>query len=247
VLVALPGTGLSLVAASLLQRYAVELRAFEVDLADRPSLVAMAEWVAHAGLDLSLLVNNAGVDAPGTFDEAGTGRVSAVVEVNVQALTELTHLLLPVLRRRPRSAIINIASLAAFYPMPAMAVYAASKSYVLSFSLALREELRGTDVSVTAVCPGGILTNTESIARIHAQGFFGRFTARRPEQVVRAALRGARRGRPIVVPGWPNQLLRFLGGAFPKAVVARVIGGRFGKGAGAGPSAAPVDGSRSSL
>ena len=228
-ILALPGTGLPQVTASLRQRYPVDVQAFEVDLGDRARLAAFREWIERHGMEVSLLVNNAGVGSAGAFDEAGTGRVSAVVDVNVQALTQLTHLLLPTLKRQARGTVINIASLAAFTPMPSMAVYAASKSYVLSFSLALREELRGTNVAVTTVCPGGIMTNTESITRIHAQGFFGRITARTPEQVVRAALRGARRGKSVVVPGWPNRLLRLFGSTFPKSVVVRVIGGRFGR------------------
>lgn len=227
ILLALPGTGLPLVAESLRRRFGTELYAFETDLSRAEELSELAGWLARCELPIGLLVNNAGVGSTGTFDTATPGRVSAVVDVNVQALTQLTRLLLPTLAMQPRAQVLNVSSLAAYYPMPAMAVYAATKSYVLHFSLALREELRGTAVTVTALCPGGILTNAESVSAVHEQGWFGWISARTPEQVVKAALRGAGRGKATVVPGWPNALLRFFSTVAPKSLVVRVIGGRF--------------------
>src|SRR6202034_803008 len=113
---------------------------------------------------VSLLVNNAGVGDHGLFERSDWPRVKAMIDVNIESLTRLTHALLPDLVRAGRGAILNVSSIASLLPIPKMAVYAATKAYVTSFSEALRAELRGTGVSVTAVCPGPVDTEFFAVA-----------------------------------------------------------------------------------
>jgi hypothetical protein len=154
---------------------------------------------------VTLLINNAGVGDHGFFENSDWSRVEAMIDVNVKALTRLTHALVPDLVRAGRGAILNVSSIASFLPLPKMAVYAASKAYVTSFTEALRAELRETGVSVTAVCPGPV--NTEFFEIAERTGAQERMPA--PElfkvpaaQVVDDALNAVARDRARVVPGW---------------------------------------------
>jgi len=119
--------------------------------------------------------------------------------------------------------VLNVASLAAFFPMPWLPVYSSSKSFVLAFSLALREELRGTGVSVSVVCPNGIRTNRKVRDLIAKQGLAGRLTCQYPEQVARAALQGLEAGRAVIVPGAVNRFIKAASGLVPRSIAMGVI------------------------
>jgi short-subunit dehydrogenase len=188
-----------------LDRPGLTIHCHTADLADEVQIEALLAALAASGERVSLLINNAGLGDHGFFEESDWARVSAMLDVNIKALTRLTHALLPDLVRAGRGAILNVSSIASLLPLPKMAVYAASKAYVSSFSEALRGELRGTGVSVTALCPGPV--NTE---------FFD--GAERPnareampapeifkvsvEEVVGSALLAVERDRARVIPGW---------------------------------------------
>jgi uncharacterized protein len=227
ILVDLPDTGLADVGRRLNRAYRVSAECFAMDISDGAARERLRDWIRANGIDLGLLVNNAGTGCNASFASAPLAALASIVEVNVQATMQLTYLLLPELRRHPRSTIINVASLAAFYPMPAMAVYAASKSFILSFTLALRAELAGTGVRMSALCPAGMMTNRDTADQVNAQGFFGRVTTWRPEEVAVVALRQAARGKAVIIPGAINRAIRFVGEAVPRALVVRYIGKRW--------------------
>lgn len=164
---------------------------------------------------LNLLINNAGLGELGPFDSADWERLKPVLEVNVTALTHLTHLLLPMLRAASPAGILNVSSIAGFFPLPEMAVYAATKAYVTSFSEALRMELAPMGISVTALCPGPVPTEFFEVASrkgeaIRAMDRSHPSLAATPELVVREALAGLQGDKPGVIP---NTLLAALVGA----------------------------------
>jgi len=227
ILAALPETGLPEIASTLQRRYGIELQYREIDLRGAAGAQALFDWVRERGLSIRMLINNAGIGAHGPFRESFAERNRDMIELNIAALVHLTHLFLPELNRQPKAYILNVASLAAFYPMPFKSVYAPSKAFVLNFSLALRAELAGTAVSVSTLCPGGILTNEECRKLIAAQGFIGRISCHHPEQVARYALRQLRRGRAIIVPGLINKIARVLGSAAPLPLVQLFVRSRF--------------------
>ncbi len=188
-----------------LDRPGLTIHCHAADLADEVQIEALLAALAASGERVSLLVNNAGLGDHGFFEESDWSRVNAMLDVNIKALTRLTHALLPDLVRAGRGAILNVSSIASLLPLPKMAVYAASKAYVTSFSEALRAELRGTGVSVTALCPGPVnteffLTAERSDARdsMPAPEIFKVPT----EEVVRAALDAVECDRARVIPGW---------------------------------------------
>lgn len=185
------------------------------DLAQARERVRLAGWVLREELPLNLLVNNAGLGELGPFDSASWERLHPVLEVNVTALTHLSHLLLPMLRVQPASAILNVSSVAGFFPLPEMAVYAATKAYVTSFSEALRMELAPEGVTVTALCPGPVPTEFFEVASragesIRAMDRSHPALTTPPETVVGDALRALERNRPGVIP---NGLLSLLVGS----------------------------------
>jgi short-subunit dehydrogenase len=183
---------------------------YALDLADPDALDRFTRWLSDEGMRINFLINNAGLGDHSLFQAAEWPKVKAMLDVNIVALTRLTHSLLPVLRTFEDSAILNVSSSAGFLPVPQLAVYAATKAYVTSFSEALRAELRGTGVSVTALCPGPVDTEFGDVASAgHAGAGFSspEFLKVPVERVVREALAGVERDRARVIPGW----LVFLG------------------------------------
>lgn len=189
------------------QNLRVEVRA--VDLAKEIEVQAFLEWIENERFALDVLINNAGLGDLGPFATAAPERIDAMMLVNMVALTRLTRGLLPAMIARRRGAILNVSSSASFLPIPNFAVYAATKAYVTSFSEALRGELRGTGVSVTALCPGPVKTEFTEVAHRKTQqdAALGPDLVYVPvDEVVSAALRGLEAERPIIIPGWPMKI-----------------------------------------
>jgi short-subunit dehydrogenase len=214
---------LGAVAQELRQGHGVPVTTLSLDLSDPAAPEALWAEVERRGMAVDVLVNNAGVGVYGPFVDAVPDRLYRLIRLNVEALVALTRLALPGMLARRRGRIVNLASTAAFAPGPRMAVYYASKAFVLSFSEGLAFELRGTGVTVTAVCPGPTLTGFQ-----RAAGMEGR---NRPkaivlpvERVARLAYRGAMRGRRLVVPGFANLLMAQSTRLAPRWLVTAVSG-----------------------
>ncbi|MGI8821125.1 MAG: SDR family NAD(P)-dependent oxidoreductase [Chthoniobacterales bacterium] len=174
------------------------------DLSQPGDVAALGDWLAAEGIAVQLLINNAGLGDRGAFAASAPERVSEMLAVNVVALTLLTRRLLPPLLAAKRGAILNVSSSASFLPMPSLGVYAATKAYVTSFSEALRSELRGSGVTVTALCPGPVHTEFDQVARRTDHPNLGvapEFTYVSAVEVVRSALAAVEQDRAIVVPG----------------------------------------------
>jgi short-subunit dehydrogenase len=176
------------------------------------------------GIAVDVLVNNAGFGAWGLFAELPLQRQLEMFQVNINALVELTGLFLPDMLQRRRGGIMNVASVAGFLPGPGMAVYYATKACVLSFSEALAEELRGTNVTVTALCPGPTVTNFNQVAARVDKPRKVRMVKMSAEAVARSGLVSFRRRRTVVVPGLQNQFLTLLIRCFPRSAVRKLAG-----------------------
>ena len=199
----------------------------KVDLADLGQLRAFLESLDRDKLEVDLLINNAGLGDSGPFAESDFDRNREMTVVNVETLTSITRHLLPPMIAKHRGVILNVSSSAGFLPIPLFAVYAATKAYVTSFSEALRAEVRGTGVSVCALCPGPVVTEFQQVAkREGVQPDIGpNFLIVTVEQVVRDALAALEADRPLVVPGFAMKLLMLLARLMPMPVlrwVARV-------------------------
>src|SRR5947207_15888110 len=190
----------------------VAVSVLKTDLADPAQLNELLAWLNHKGIDVDLLINNAGLGDSGAFSTSDPIRNDQMILVNIVALTSLTRHFLPRMIRRRSGGILNVSSSAGFLPIPDFAVYAATKAYVTSFSEALRAELRGTGVSVCSLCPGPVRTEFQEVAkRQGAQPDTGpQFVFVPVEEVVRDALAGLEANRPLVIPGFPMKLGMFL-------------------------------------
>ncbi len=178
-----------------------------VDLADPAQITKLADWLKENHVKLDFLINNAGLGDHGAFEASDWDRVERILQVNVLALTALCHRLIPTLRRHRPGAILNVSSVAGTLPVPEMAVYAATKAYVSSFSEALRAELRGTGISVTHLCPGPVDTEFGEVAQRTGESPenfrpMPELFKVSAERVARAALRGVSRDRARVIPGF---------------------------------------------
>lgn len=174
------------------------------DLSQRDAVDELLEWIAAQDFALDLLINNAGLGDLGPFATADPVRVEQMMEVNMVALTRLTRALLPGMIERRYGAILNVSSSASFLPISNFAVYAATKAYVTSFSEALRGELHGSGVHVSALCPGPVRTEFTEVAQRRTGGPAvpePELAYVAVEQVVADALHGIERNRPIVIPG----------------------------------------------
>jgi short-subunit dehydrogenase len=221
VLVARNGNALEALAAELRKAHKIQAQVITADLAQPEMPPRLMAHLQSAGLRVDVLVNNAGFGAQGKFAELPLGRQLEMLQVNITSLTHLTRLLLPGMIERGGGGVINVASTAAFQPGPGMAVYYATKAYVLSFSEAVAEEVAGTGVTITAVCPGPTATNFGAAANMHAIGLVKRISMS-AEIVARQGHRAFRHGRVVVITGWRNRLPAFLVRLVPRAAVRKI-------------------------
>lgn len=201
--------------------HGVGCQQFAVDLSEEGAGGLLFAEAVGRGLEVETLVNNAGFGSMGEFASLDLHRELNMIELNVRALVELTHLFLAPMRERKRGSIINVASTAAFQPVPFMATYAATKAFVLSFSEALWEENRALGVRVLALCPGVTETNFFAAGKMERPPFRASQT---PEQVVATALRALEHGRSHVVSGWFNYAQTEAQRLVSRSFVARFIG-----------------------
>lgn len=219
VLVALPDSGLPDVAADLSERFGTEALYRETDLTEEDAPPRLLRWTQERRLSIAMLLNNAGTSYFSTFALSSLAENERVIELNVKSLTRMALLFLPELMKQKRAYLLNVASLAAFFPLPCKAVYAASKTYVLHFTRALRQELKDAPVSVSALCPGGVYTSTATVEVIKSQGFFGRMSSHQPEFVAGTAVEKLLQGKAVIVPGWLNRVFRVLTTSIPTSLV----------------------------
>jgi len=192
-----------------------------LDLQQPDAGAQLLEETNNRGLEIEMLINNAGFGSMGDFVKLDLDRELEIIQLNVRSLVDLTHRFLGPMRERKRGTIINVASTAAFQAVPYMATYAASKAFVLSFSEALSEENRLHGIHVMALCPGVTETNF-----FHASGIDRppMRTVETPEEVVETALRALGRHKSTVISGWTNLITVAAERFVPRSVVTKVAG-----------------------
>src|SRR5437764_7004485 len=207
-------------AAELERGGGVTAHVIALDLA-RPD--AAEALVQRLPADVDILVNNAGFGVAGPFVETDLAKELEMIQVNIVALTQLTKLLLPKMVARRRGRVLNVASTAAFQPGPLMAVYYATKAYVLSFSEAIADELRDSGVTVTALCPGPTATGFAVVADMTASRLFNVAKPMSSAAVARAGYAAMRRGRRVVIPAVKNKLLTQSSRVSPRRMVTASV------------------------
>ncbi len=222
VLLARKRQALQALADELRQAHKTQSEVLTADLAEPASSQRVFDHLKANGTRVDVLVNNAGFGAQGNFAHLPLERQLEMIQVNITSLTHLTRLMLPGMLERRRGGILNVASTAGFQPGPRMAVYYASKAFVLSLTEAIAEEVSGSGVTVTALCPGPTVTN---FAEAAGARFSTRFTklAMSAEAVARSGHRAFRAGQVVAVAGVQNQLLAFSVRLSPRTLVRKIV------------------------
>ena len=230
VLVARSGDALQALADRLVAQHGGEAIALPADLGQPGAAAKLKATLDAQGIAVDVLINNAGFGTAGAFHKADPARNSGMVALNITAVVELCQSFLPGMVERRTGGIINVASSSAFQPLPTMSLYAASKSFVLSFSEGLWAEVRSKGVTVTALCPGPVdtpffeATGTPGLrSKVPSQAMMT------PEAVVAAALEGFDKGRSLVVPGLPNKFTSVLPRFVPRQLMALAAGRLMGR------------------
>ncbi len=219
VLVARSEEKLNELAAELAARHGVRVEAIAADLSVAGAAGNLVEELSERGCSVDLLVNNAGFGARGELWKLTLERQSAMVALNINALVELTYLLLPGMIDRGRGGVINVSSTASFQPVPYTTTYSATKAFVTSFSMGLAEELRPYGIPVVTLCPGGTETNFFVAGRYGIRDIPGGMQA--PEEVAATALDALRRGGGLVIPRLINKLSIMVQRLIPRQTVAK--------------------------
>jgi uncharacterized protein len=201
------------------QRTHVQFVSIDLSRPDAPA--RLFDETRSRDMHIDFLVNNAGFGSMGDFAKLSLDRELTIIDLNVRALVESTHHFLRPMRQRKRGTIVNVASTAGFQPVPFMATYAATKAFVLSFSEALWEENRSHGIQVMALCPGVTDTNFFEASRMERPPAR---ISQTPEQVVDAALRALKRGKPSVISGWTNFFMIEAERLVPRSLILRAAG-----------------------
>ncbi len=221
VLVARSKPQLDELAVRLRERYTITATVLVQDLSKPGAASKLRDQLAKAQLTVDILINNAGFGVNGPFIESDAPQLLDMIQLNISSLTELTRLLVPAMVERGYGRILNVASIAAFLPCPNLAAYAATKAYVLSWSVALNQELHGAGVTATALCPGSTKTNFASAAGIANPGRFGQ--GHLSAQAVAAIGYDAMiAGKAVAVAGWQNRAAAFATHLAPRALLAKL-------------------------
>ena len=223
VLVARNNERLNQVAAALRAEYQIETRILVKDL----SIAGTPSEIAHELSDIKIgaVVNNAGFGWKGAFVESDMQHCLQMMHVNMDALVQLTHQFLPAMIERHSGHIMNVSSTAAFQPGPTAAIYFGAKAFVYSFSCALDEELRGSGVTVTTLCPGSTNTEFHNRANMHrAMNHTPRMEAR---TVAEAGYRGMMNGKRVVIPGLLNKITSAVAKRLPEKLTSSIVRRRY--------------------
>ena len=213
-------------ADELAAAHGVRTEVIGADLAEPGSRAAVVDEVAERGLTIEVLVNNAGLSTSGPVHRSDVEAELRMVRVDVEAVVELCSRVLPAMVARGRGAVLNVASVGSFQPLPGQAGYGAAKAFVLSYTQGIQGEVRGTGVTVTALCPGPVRTGFGEAAGLDpaaSEAALPSFMWVEADEVARAGVAGLDRGRSVIIPGSANAVAAQAGRLVPRSVLVPLL------------------------
>lgn len=207
--------------------YKVETDYLAIDLSEAGAALQILNWAKNLNVPVSILINNAGHGVWGNFDELDLAPQTGMMQVNMNALTELSYHFIPLLKLQQRAFILNVSSTAAYQAVPTLAIYAATKAFVLSFSRALRYELKNTNISVSCICPGPTDTGFAHSAGMDALAELAAKFNMDPDEVAAIGIKGMFNKKAEIVPGFLNKLSAIAATHGPKSLIERVTAGLY--------------------
>jgi len=207
-LVSLPDENLSELCEKLKRTHRIKVHCKETDLTKREAVVDFANW-ATDNFAINRLINNAGIGGTQVFIDSETDYLDNMIQLNIRAMTLLTRLILPELKKQATSNILNVSSLAAFSPVPYKTIYPATKAFVHHFTRGLEAELQDTSVHVSVLNPGPIMTNSDVTKRINGQSFYVKLSIMTPKEIAQIAIKKMLKGKSVIIPGFMNRFNAF--------------------------------------
>ncbi|KIA96882.1 short-chain dehydrogenase [Pedobacter kyungheensis] len=224
-LVARDATALNDLQNEIQHTYDVTVHYLAIDLTITNAASELYEWVAKEQLNISILINNAGYGLWGKFSELKLTEQLEMCQLNINVLTSLCHYFIPMLQKEKQAYILNVCSTAAYQAVPTMAVYSATKAYVLSFTRALRFELKDSPVSVTCFSPGPVDTGFAARAGLDAFSKMAEKFNMKPDEVAEIALKGMFAKKSEIIPGFTNIISVYANRVLPKAFIEKIAAG----------------------
>lgn len=222
ILFALPNNNVTALASALMEEFCIVAAGFELDLTDHSALEKTVRYITSQ-YKIDFVVNNAGIGGTSFIMDTSLEKLDAMIQLNIRSTVFLIRLLIPCLGQLGGGYILNVSSMAAFTPIAYKSVYPASKAFIVSFSLGLREELSSSGISVSVVCPGPIMTNSDSTRRILHQGLKARLSLLSASSLAAVAIEETLRGKVIIVPGVFNKLNHLLLSVLPSWFKLKVV------------------------
>lgn len=209
--------------SELQKLYKIQIEIFTCDLSIQNSATQLYKEIKQRGLRINGLVNNAGFGDHSEFEKSDLNKTLEMIQLNITTLTELTHLFVKELIHHAPSQILNVASVASFIPGPLMAVYYATKAYVLSFSNAIQTELKDQNVSVTALCPGPTLSGFQAKANYSNNSYIEKIKFPSSQEVAEFGYKKTMQAQPTAIHGLGNKLMVFMTRLLPRSVVSQIV------------------------
>jgi short-subunit dehydrogenase len=222
-LVALPNPFLYDTEKMIREKYPVDVISLGIDLTDPDAPRKVYEFSLENFLQVNFLINNAGFGTSGLFEKSDMMINFRMISLNVQASVGLMRIFIPDLKRHAPSHILNVSSMEATLPLPYKTVYTGTKNFIYSFSLALNEELRGSGVQVSVVCPGPVLTNEDGFKRIKSHGAKARLLIKMPDFIAKKTISATLTGKVEIIPGLLPKILVKLGKGFPTLLKMKLL------------------------
>ena len=227
IIAALAGNELEETVSKIKNKFPVEVISFPCDLSKNEEIDRLFNFCNDNNLKVNLLINNVGMGYQGRIDTLKLEYIDTLLSVNIKAMTRLTMLFRPILEEHAPSRIINLSSLASFFPLPYKSFYAASKAYVRSVSLGLEAELMSSNISVHVVCPGPVKTNQTIRSMVAEGGLIERNAAMEADDVAQFVFKKIEQGKTVIIPGKINKVLLFLTRVTPKGIRNSLLRKRF--------------------
>lgn len=241
ILVALPESGLEAYGQQLQIEYGVEVQTLAFNLADPESSIKIYEVSQKKNWQVNILINNVGLGNIGAFEECSYDAIQYQMMLNMNVMVSLTRLFLPHIKESRNGYILNVSSIAAMFPLPNKSIYAATKSFVYSFSRSLYFELENDNVMVSCLCPGPTVTNDLVQEATRNLGWRARYFTKSARQVAEVAIDNMLKRKFLIIPGWENKLMIWAGKIVPEGILLRYLGNMFRKSAPATNKAASME------
>jgi uncharacterized protein len=229
ILVALPDTGLEKFAETLRSEYGIEVHAQALNLTHPDASITLYNTCQQNDWQVNMLINNVGMGNVGAFENDDYVAIQYMMTLNMTVMVQLTRLFLPQIKKSGNGYILNVSSLAGLFPLPFKTIYSATKSFVYSFSRSMYFELEEDAVKVSCLCPGPVSTNGQVVETNRQLGWKARYFTKNAQQVAEVALDKMLKGKFLIIPGWENRLLAFVGKITPEFILLRLLARTFKK------------------